>query len=468
MGDNSLDLVSKPICTPLKMAHIHGNDNTNNFRDFDFGFPSSQDKSAKVLDRMPQEEHSNPGNGLAVDTSEQSDHTAHTSSREQVLHRPRTKLAHSTSLRFPEHLAISAECRGPPAPTKNPKPIACADSKAVPVTSKRSGGRRRNTHLCEVTRYGSKPPKKESRASRAPRTRNNDRAQAFKQYKRDLEDLAWPWDEVRAWLTSHAVSDEWQAALLELNVYGSQFLDLGRPVGERQIGFMSQMLIPQVAAECERAGLTSDASKQCKEGDRLERLVRDLLKVDEAERVDKGLESSKTSGEKDWEAAVEEAIPSIPKIARALLPAARSFDTIILEEDSIDGLRALRKCETPLVAEVSLDAISFARNDSGEETGTDLTGQVATLIFNIILTLPIQAWKAVFAESVSNTSVRRRVSSVNVQKCLQPLLLARLRRSTRDVLARTPARKKLRTRLYLKSMLRLERRRRDCLRYRCY
>ena len=91
-------------------------------------------------------------------------------------------------------------------------------------------------------------------------------------------DQNWPKDKVQIWLAAHAFSKEWQAAFEHLNVHGAQFLDIGRSGGQRNIGFMPQTVLPQVARECTSNGGMWDQAREREEGRRLRRLVRDVIK----------------------------------------------------------------------------------------------------------------------------------------------------------------------------------------------
>lgn len=93
------------------------------------------------------------------------------------------------------------------------------------------------------------------------------------------QDLNWPTERVQIWLAAHGFSKEWQAAFQHLNVHGSTFLDIGRAGGQRNIGFMPQTVLPQVARECTANGIVWDQTKEREESRRIRRLVRDVLKT---------------------------------------------------------------------------------------------------------------------------------------------------------------------------------------------
>jgi mitogen-activated protein kinase kinase kinase len=93
------------------------------------------------------------------------------------------------------------------------------------------------------------------------------------------QDQNWPSDRVQIWLAAHNFSKEWQAAFRHLNVHGALFLDIGRSGGQRNIGFMPQTVLPQVARESTAAGNIWDQAKEREEGRRLRRLVRDVIQT---------------------------------------------------------------------------------------------------------------------------------------------------------------------------------------------
>ncbi|KAK5173004.1 mitogen-activated protein kinase kinase kinase [Saxophila tyrrhenica] len=91
------------------------------------------------------------------------------------------------------------------------------------------------------------------------------------------QDQNWPLERVQTWLITHNFSKEWQSAFRHLNVHGSLFLDIGRSGGQRNIGFMPQTVLPQVARECTNNGGLWDQAREREEGRRLRRLVRDVI-----------------------------------------------------------------------------------------------------------------------------------------------------------------------------------------------
>lgn len=91
--------------------------------------------------------------------------------------------------------------------------------------------------------------------------------------------LNWTPERIQTFLASHSFSKEWQAAFQHLNVSGSQFLDIGRSGGQRNIAFLPHSVLPQVARECTANGMVWDQAKEREEGRRLRRLVRDVVKT---------------------------------------------------------------------------------------------------------------------------------------------------------------------------------------------
>ncbi|PIA97239.1 MAP kinase kinase kinase mkh1 [Cercospora beticola] len=91
-------------------------------------------------------------------------------------------------------------------------------------------------------------------------------------------DQNWPADRIQIWLVAHSFSKEWQAAFQHLGVHGSAFLDIGRSGGQRNIGFMTHTILPQVARECTSNGVVWDQAKERDEGKRLRRLVREVIR----------------------------------------------------------------------------------------------------------------------------------------------------------------------------------------------
>ncbi len=87
----------------------------------------------------------------------------------------------------------------------------------------------------------------------------------------------WPLERVQMWLVTHNFSKEWQSTFRFLNVKGALFLDIGRQGGQRNIGFLPQTVLPQIARECTNSGGLWDQTKEREESRRLRRLIRDIV-----------------------------------------------------------------------------------------------------------------------------------------------------------------------------------------------
>ncbi|KAK5125114.1 hypothetical protein LTR85_000789 [Meristemomyces frigidus] len=109
------------------------------------------------------------------------------------------------------------------------------------------------------------------------------------------QDQNWPLERVKIWLAAHSFSKEWQAAFQHLNVHGALFLDIGRVGGQRNIGFMPQTVLPQVARECTTNGVVWDQAKEREESRRIRRLIRDIIKTGGASTPATAATSSTTS-----------------------------------------------------------------------------------------------------------------------------------------------------------------------------
>lgn len=91
-------------------------------------------------------------------------------------------------------------------------------------------------------------------------------------------DQQWPAERIQIWLEAHNFSKEWQAAFQHLGVHGGSFLDIGKSGGQRNIGFMTTTILPQVARECTSNGIMWDQGKERDEGKRLRRLIREVIR----------------------------------------------------------------------------------------------------------------------------------------------------------------------------------------------
>ncbi|KAK0625232.1 hypothetical protein B0T17DRAFT_492647 [Bombardia bombarda] len=88
----------------------------------------------------------------------------------------------------------------------------------------------------------------------------------------------WPMDKVIAWLQAHGFSKDWQETFRNLNLHGSQFLEVGNGHGGRgNFGMMHQQVYPELAAQCTRSGTGWDQPKERDEGKRMRRLIRAIV-----------------------------------------------------------------------------------------------------------------------------------------------------------------------------------------------
>lgn len=97
---------------------------------------------------------------------------------------------------------------------------------------------------------------------------------------KSLEDRAWPLDRVLRWLETNKFSRIWQDAFRHLNLYGTQFLDIGR--GGKSNPVLYNDLYPQVAREYANKGLPYDDSTSTAirdEAKRSKRLIRQVLEL---------------------------------------------------------------------------------------------------------------------------------------------------------------------------------------------
>ncbi|KZF18873.1 Pkinase-domain-containing protein [Xylona heveae TC161] len=85
----------------------------------------------------------------------------------------------------------------------------------------------------------------------------------------------WSLERVLRWLSSNSFSKDWQETFKELNVHGSDFLELGRGHnGRGNFGMMHQLIYPQLAKECSKSGTGWDQAREREEGKRMRRLIR--------------------------------------------------------------------------------------------------------------------------------------------------------------------------------------------------
>ncbi|KAF2838509.1 Pkinase-domain-containing protein [Patellaria atrata CBS 101060] len=89
----------------------------------------------------------------------------------------------------------------------------------------------------------------------------------------------WPLDKVLVWLAQNHFSNDWQEAFKNLDLHGSEFLEIGRSHGNTKGNFaiMHHKIYPALAKECTSSGTGWDQAREREEGKRLRKLVRRLL-----------------------------------------------------------------------------------------------------------------------------------------------------------------------------------------------
>ncbi|KAL9003115.1 MAG: hypothetical protein Q9188_003997 [Gyalolechia gomerana] len=96
----------------------------------------------------------------------------------------------------------------------------------------------------------------------------------------------WPIDSVLIWLAANGFSNDWQETFRILDIYGADFLELGRGHGGRgNFGMMHQHIYPRLARECSKSGTGWDQIRERDEGKRMRRLIRKIADGDEAPRA---------------------------------------------------------------------------------------------------------------------------------------------------------------------------------------
>lgn len=93
------------------------------------------------------------------------------------------------------------------------------------------------------------------------------------------EDRAWPLDRVLTWLDANDFSRPWQDAFRHLNLYGSHFLNIGRPGAKSSLSTRFHTLYPQIEKECAARSLPYDHAQTRDEGKRARRLIRAIVEL---------------------------------------------------------------------------------------------------------------------------------------------------------------------------------------------
>lgn len=92
--------------------------------------------------------------------------------------------------------------------------------------------------------------------------------------------LQWPLERVLVWLSSNGFSKDWQETFKVLNLYGTNFLEIGRGHGSKgNVAMMHQIIFPQLAKQCTASGTGWDQTRERDEGRKLRRLVRAIVET---------------------------------------------------------------------------------------------------------------------------------------------------------------------------------------------
>ncbi|KAF2758196.1 Pkinase-domain-containing protein [Pseudovirgaria hyperparasitica] len=88
----------------------------------------------------------------------------------------------------------------------------------------------------------------------------------------------WPMDRVVQLLIENDFSRDWQETFKHMNLFGAQFLEIGRGHGSKtNVAMMHQVLYPKLAQQCTSSGTGWDQERERHEGRRLRRLVRSIV-----------------------------------------------------------------------------------------------------------------------------------------------------------------------------------------------
>ena len=115
-----------------------------------------------------------------------------------------------------------------------------------------------------------------SKPSRTPSGAQRNRASSTSLTSASPQDpgAQWPLDRVLVWLAANGFSKEWQDTFESLEIYGADFLELGRGVNGRANAKMHQVVYPQLARVCSKSKIGWDQAKEREEGKRLRKLIR--------------------------------------------------------------------------------------------------------------------------------------------------------------------------------------------------
>lgn len=115
----------------------------------------------------------------------------------------------------------------------------------------------------------------------------------------------WPLERVMIWLAANGFSDEWQETFRSLNLYGLEFLEIGRGSGGRgNLEILHHTIYPQLERICRSSKMGWDVVREREEGKRMRKLIRKIAENDKPisagsghRRADSGvLPSASTDG----------------------------------------------------------------------------------------------------------------------------------------------------------------------------
>lgn len=126
---------------------------------------------------------------------------------------------------------------------------------------------------------------KESGRTSQPVQRGNSTRSNLRQLQESMEVAAprspqdpgqhWPLDRVLNWLAANSFSSDWQETFKQLNLQGSQFLDISQGHGGKgNFNIMHTIIYPKLREEIGKSGTGWDQPREMEEGRRLRNLVR--------------------------------------------------------------------------------------------------------------------------------------------------------------------------------------------------
>nr|OQO19811.1 hypothetical protein B0A51_13857 [Rachicladosporium sp. CCFEE 5018] len=168
------------------------------------------------------------------------------------------------------------QAQPPPLPSNYPPPTPTSRQKTLILPAKETQEHSSPAQESSRNTFSHVPPSQ----LQSSETSSNREHSSSGEHPGSPSDQHWPKERVAIWLAAHNFSREWQAAFEHLQVHGALFLDIGRRSGvggNRNIGFMPQTVLPQVARECTANGVVWDQAKEREEGKRIRRLIKDII-----------------------------------------------------------------------------------------------------------------------------------------------------------------------------------------------